>query len=82
MNVYYLQRRPRRFKALQWTGENLDEVRELDPYGIYWDEHTQMLYVDMFPVTVGDWLVDEPGGVSILSPELFAMEFVPVADAA
>jgi hypothetical protein len=81
-SVYVIERTPRRFKALQWTGENLEEVRELDPWGIYWDEHTQMLYLNMLPVQVSDWLVDEPGGVSVLSPELFAMQFVPAADAA
>jgi hypothetical protein len=40
-----------------------------------------MLYVDDLPVMVGDWLVDEPGGVSILSQQLFAMG-IPAGDAA
>jgi hypothetical protein len=79
---YYVERRPTRFRAVQWTGENLDEVRALDPWGIQWDEHARMLYVSTLPVEVGDWLVVGPGGVSVLSPGLFAMEFQPATEAA
>jgi hypothetical protein len=82
MSIYYIQRRPSRFRALRWTGDNQEEIRELDPWEILWDEHTNTLYVSQQPVQVGDWLVQEPGGVSALSPELFAMEFMPASDAA
>jgi hypothetical protein len=82
MSVFYIERNPRRFKAVQWTGNNLDEARELDPWRIHWDNHTETLYVDMLQVNVDEWLVDEPGGVSVVSPELFAMQFVRAADAA
>jgi hypothetical protein len=82
MSVFYIEHNPRRFKAVQWTGNNLHQVRELDPWLIHWDNHTQTLYVDTLQVNVGEWLVDEPGGVSVVSPELFAMQFVPTSDAA
>jgi len=81
-STFYIERMPRRFKAMQWTGDNLDEVHELDPWAIEWDPDTQSVYVDDLPARVNDWLVHQPGGVSVVSPELFAMEFVSADEAA
>jgi hypothetical protein len=80
--MFYIERHPRRFKAVQWTGKNLDEVLQLDPWQIHWDDRTHMLCVDTVPVAPSEYVVDGPGGISVISPELFAMQYAPALEAA
>jgi hypothetical protein len=51
------------------------------PLAIHLDKCTHMLCVDTVLVALMEYVVG-PGGISIVSPELFAMQFTPALDAA
>jgi hypothetical protein len=81
------RRRPGLFEAIQWTGDNEDEVRRLvEGSQSSWQTesarwHATSLKVASKPVPKDGWIVlDDRGFVSVLNAAVFAETFEPADD--
>jgi hypothetical protein len=83
------RKRPHVIEAMQWTGDNLDAIRDwAGTDGIYGPiERTDQLTVtkitgDPATVRVGDWILPEPqpGRFSPCPPDIFETLYEPMED--
>ena len=84
--------KPQEVEAVQWLGDNADEVGRIAPYkfattergdGVVtgWLKAGQDGAQDHVPVPVGHWVVRKPGDVTDLwpvAPDYFAAKYEPV----
>jgi hypothetical protein len=57
MSVGLYQKRPVTVEAVQWTGDNLEEIVEFAGDEVTWDVDQQTLYLGDFRILEGDYIV-------------------------
>lgn len=80
MSVGLYQKRPVTVEAVQWTGDNLEEIVEFTNGQVFWDVDSQNAYLGIgVPFIDGDFVVrDSTGAISLRSPDNFLATHVKV----
>ena len=90
MSAQKYKKRPHVIEAMQWTGDNLDAIRDwAGTDGIYrpTERRADQLTItaitgDPAPVRIGDWILPEPqaGRFYPCQPSVFEMLYEPMED--
>jgi hypothetical protein len=83
MTVGLYQKRPVTVEAVQWTGDNLEEIVEFAGDEVTWDVNRQALFLGdelyAVPVVKDDFIVrNSTGHVAVHSPDHFLATHVKV----
>lgn len=74
----YINNSNYRVKACQWTGNNFNDLLDLDVFDIFFSDHNAYLHTleDDIKIRLGDYLVqDEHGKIQICEKTVFEIQF-------